>query len=105
MTVLLDIRHQGQRIAEAKAASFELGVLKHRAIDVFEGRYSLEPATAGRGSLRMQLRYTALIGLRLPRHLRSAAWRSARTLRPNSRLSRGEVARRSSLPRPKPRTA
>ncbi len=65
MTVRLDITHHRLRVAEAKATSFELGLLKRRAIDVFEGRYELQPAT-GRGPSRVKLRYTAVIGLRLP---------------------------------------
>ena len=66
MTVLLHITQQKMRIAEAKAVSFELGLLKRRAIDVFEGRYELLPASASRTSPRVRLRYTAVIGLRLP---------------------------------------
>jgi hypothetical protein len=66
MTVLLNIEHQLLRVAEAKAVSFDLGVFKRRAIDVFEGRYELAPLAARRSAPRTQLRYTALIGLRLP---------------------------------------
>jgi len=66
MTVLLNIEHQLLRVAEAKAVSFDLGIFKRRAIDVFEGRYELTPLAARRSAPRTQLRYTALIGLRLP---------------------------------------
>jgi hypothetical protein len=66
MTVLLNIEHQWLRVAEAKAVSFDLGIFKRRAIDVFEGRYELTPLAARRSAPRTQLRYTALIGLRLP---------------------------------------
>ncbi|MFO1303846.1 MAG: SRPBCC family protein [Burkholderiales bacterium] len=66
MTVLLNITQQKLRVAEAKAVSFELGLLKRAAIDVFEGRYELLPAPKGRASPRVQLRYTAVIGLKLP---------------------------------------
>jgi Polyketide cyclase / dehydrase and lipid transport len=66
MTVMLNIEHQLLRVAEAKAVSFDLGVFKRRAIDVFEGRYELAPLAARRSTPRTQLRYTALIGLRLP---------------------------------------
>ena len=66
MTVLLNIEHQPLRLAEAKAVRFDLGLFKRRAIDVFEGRYELTPLKARRGAARTQLRYTALIGLRLP---------------------------------------
>jgi hypothetical protein len=66
MKVLLNIEHQWLQVAEAKAVHFDLGILKRRAIDVFEGRYELKPLAAGRSAARTQLRYTALIGLRLP---------------------------------------
>jgi len=66
MTVLLNIEHQRLRVAEAKAVRFELGLLKGRAIDVFEGRYELMTGIGRRSAPRVQLRYTALIGLRLP---------------------------------------
>lgn len=66
MTVLLNIEHQPLRRAEAKAVHFDLGLFKRRAIDVFEGRYELTPMAARRGVPRLRLRYTALIGLRLP---------------------------------------
>ena len=66
MTVLLNIEHQKLRVAEAKAVRFELGLLKGRAIDVFEGRYELMAGIGRRSAPRVQLRYTALIGLRLP---------------------------------------
>ncbi|MEO8133824.1 MAG: SRPBCC family protein [Betaproteobacteria bacterium] len=66
MTVLLNVEHQRRRIAEAKAVSFDLGVFKRRAIDVFEGRYELTKVVGRRAAPRVQLRYTALIGLRLP---------------------------------------
>ena len=66
MKVLLNIEHQWLQVAEAKAVDFDLGIFKRRAIDVFEGRYELKPLAARRGVPRTQLRYTALIGLRLP---------------------------------------
>jgi len=66
MTVLLNIEHRHLRVAEAKAVSFDLGLFKRRAIDVFEGRYELTSVAARRGPSRVQLRYTAVIGLRLP---------------------------------------
>ena len=67
MTVLLNIEHRHLRVAEAKAVSFDLGLFKRRAIDVFEGRYELMPAAAARRRPpRVRLRYTAVIGLRLP---------------------------------------
>jgi hypothetical protein len=66
MTVRLNIEHELLRVAEAKAVSFELGLFKRRAIDVFEGRYELTPLSGRRSTPRTQLRYTAVIGLRLP---------------------------------------
>ncbi len=66
MTALLNIEHQLLRVAEAKAVHFDLGMFKRRAIDVFEGRYALTPLGGRRSAPRTQLRYTAVIGLRLP---------------------------------------
>jgi uncharacterized protein YndB with AHSA1/START domain len=66
MTVRLAIEQQLLRVSEAKATSFELGLLKQRAIDVFEGRYELTPVSRARNAPRTQLRYTAVIGLKLP---------------------------------------
>jgi hypothetical protein len=66
MTVRLNIEHRLLRVAEAKAVSFDLGLFKRRAIDVFEGRYELTPQIGRSSAPRTQLRYTAVIGLRLP---------------------------------------
>ena len=66
MRVRLNIEHQLLRMAEAKAVSFDLGMFKRRAIDVFEGRYELTRQGGRRHAPRTQLRYTAVIGLRLP---------------------------------------
>lgn len=66
MTVMLDIEHQRLRIASAKALSVELGVFGRRAIEQFEGRYELAALAAQRRLARTRLRYTAVIGLRLP---------------------------------------
>ena len=66
MTVRLHIEHQLLRVAEAKAVSFDLGLFKRRAIDVFEGRYELTPPGKDRSAPRTQLRYAAVIALRLP---------------------------------------
>ena len=66
MTVRLNIEHELLRVAEAKAVSFNLGLFKRRAIDVFEGRYELTAHGARRSAPRTTLRYTAVIGLRLP---------------------------------------
>jgi hypothetical protein len=61
LTVQLAIRHEGRRIAHARATKFELGVLKGRALDAFEGRYEIEPAAG-----RVRLHYRSLIVSRFP---------------------------------------
>lgn len=66
MTVVLGIENRRLRVSEAKAVAFDLGVFGARAIDVFEGRYELTTLAARGKSPRTQLRYTSLIGLRLP---------------------------------------
>lgn len=66
MKVMLDIEHEELRVAEAKATRFDLGLLKRRAIDVFEGRYELAPQASRAGRPRVRLLYSAVIGLRLP---------------------------------------
>jgi hypothetical protein len=66
MTVHLHIEHERLRVAQAKASSFELGMFRRSAIDVFEGRYELVPPGKSGNPLRTQLRYSAVIGLRLP---------------------------------------
>lgn len=103
MTVLLNISHQRLRVAEAKAVSFELGLLKRRAIDVFEGRYELNPVTKGRGPPRVLLRYTALIGLRLPPPPAIGSLAVRQNLAAQLEAVAQEVARRSGLRRPKSR--
>jgi len=103
MTVLLNIEHQHLRVAEAKAVRFDLGLLKGRAIDVFEGRYELMPAS-GRGSnARMQLRYTAVIGLRLPPPPSIGSMAVRQNLAAQLEAVAAEVARRSERPRARPR--
>jgi hypothetical protein len=47
-TVRLKTEHRLQRVAGARAVSFDLGPFKRRAIDVFEGRYELTPQTPAR---------------------------------------------------------
>ena len=95
MTVLLNIEHHRLRVAEAKAVRFELGLLKGRAIDVFEGRYELLAATGRRGAARMQLRYTALIGLRLPPPPSIGSMAVRQNLTAQLEAVAGEIARRS----------
>ena len=96
MTVRLNIEHQYLRISEAKAVSFDLGLLKRRAIDVFEGRYELVPTGARRGPRRVQLRYTAVIGLRLPPPPAIGSVAVRQNLAAQLEAVAAEVARRSS---------
>lgn len=63
LKVRLDIEHREQRIASARALSFDLGLLKDRALDVFEGRYELQPGAA-RGPV--ELRYSSVMVSRYP---------------------------------------
>ncbi len=95
MTVRLNIEHQTLRIAEAKATSFELGLFKRRAIDVFEGRYELMPLKSRRGASRVQLRYTAVIGLLLPPPPAIGSVAVRQNLATQLEAVAGEVARRS----------
>jgi hypothetical protein len=101
MTVLLNIEHQLLRVAEAKAVSFELGLLKGRAIDVFEGRYELMAATGRGKSARVQLRYTAVIGLRLPPPPSIGSMAVRQNLAAQLEAVAAEVARRSRRPQAK----
>ena len=101
MTVLLNIEHQRLRVAEAKAVRFELGLLKGRAIDVFEGRYELMAAIGRRSTARVQLRYTAVIGLRLPPPPSIGSMAVRQNLAAQLEAVAAEVARRSGRPRAK----
>lgn len=95
MKVLLNIEHQPLRVAEAKAVHFDLGLFKRRAIDVFEGRYELLPQTSGRHAPRVQLRYTAVIGLLLPPPPAIGSLAVRQNLAAQLEAVAGEVARRS----------
>jgi hypothetical protein len=66
MTVMLNIEHQRLHTASAQALSVELGIFGRHAVDVFEGRYELTALAAHHGMPRTRLRYSAVIGLRLP---------------------------------------
>jgi hypothetical protein len=66
MTVTLDIEHHRHRRASAKALSVDLGIFRRRAIDLFEGCYELTERGTQQGVPQTRLRYTALIGLRVP---------------------------------------
>jgi len=95
MTVMLNIEHRHLRVAEAKAVSFDLGVFKRRAIDVFEGRYELMPVAGRRRAPRVQLRYTAVIGLRLPPPPTIGSMAVRQNLTAQLEAVAGEIARRS----------
>jgi hypothetical protein len=95
MKVLLNIEHQSLRVAEAKAVRFDLGLLKGRAIDVFEGRYEITAGTGRRSAPRVQLRYTALIGLRLPPPPSIGSMAVRQNLAAQLEAVAAEVARRS----------
>jgi hypothetical protein len=66
MTVRLEIEQRALRFAAARAVSFDPGPLKPRLIGTFEGRYELASMSRRRASPRTQLRYSAVIVLRLP---------------------------------------
>jgi len=63
LKVRLEIEHRESRIAHARALSFDLGLLKGRALEAFEGRYELQPGPA-RGPVA--LRYTSTMVSRYP---------------------------------------
>jgi len=98
MTVLLHIGHQQLRVAEAKAVRFDLGMFRRRAIDVFEGRYELMPLTARRGPPRVQLRYSAVIGLLLPPPPAIGSVAVRQNLAAQLEAVAAEVARRKARP-------
>ena len=66
MTVDLQIEHQAPLRAVARATRFDVGLLKARALDVFEGTYALSPRPASGGRPRTHLTYTARMVLRVP---------------------------------------
>ena len=98
MTVRLNIEHELLCVAEAKAVSFDLGLFKRRAIDVFEGRYELTPVTGRRNAPRTQLRYTAVIGLRMPPPPAIGSVAVRQNLSSQLEAVAREIARRSGQP-------
>jgi Polyketide cyclase / dehydrase and lipid transport len=95
ITVRLNVEHDLLRMAQAKAVSVGLGRFKYRAIDVFEGRYELTPLDGRRCPPRTQLRYTAVIGLRLPPPPAIGSMAVRRNLSAQLEAVAQEVARRS----------
>jgi hypothetical protein len=61
LTVHLDVLHERHRSALARATRFDLGVIKGRALESFEGCYELQPLEAG-----VRVSYRAIIVSRLP---------------------------------------
>jgi hypothetical protein len=103
MTVLLNIEHETLRVAEAKAVRFDLGMFKRSAIDVFEGRYELEPLAARGTRPRTRLRYTSRIGLLLPPPPAIGSVAVRQNLTAQLQAVAQEVARRSGRLAPKAR--
>jgi hypothetical protein len=96
MTVSLAIEHEPLRVAEAKAVRFDLGFLRRSAIEVFEGRYEILPAVGRGKSARVPLRYTAVIGLKLPPPPSIGSIAVRQNLEAQLKAVAAEVARRSS---------
>ena len=95
MTVLLNIEHQALRLAEAKAVHVDLHRLGRRVIDVFEGRYELTALPSLPGVPRVSLRYSAVIGLRLPPPPAIGSLAVRQNLATQLKAVAREVARRS----------
>ena len=97
MTVMLDIEHQRLHTATARALSVDLGLLRDRAIETFEGRYELTPVDTPRGRPHTRLRYSASIGLRLPPPPAVGSLAVRQNLSAQLEAVGHEVARRSGL--------
>jgi hypothetical protein len=95
MTVVVAIDHESKRVADAKAVSFDLGFLKRSAIEVFEGRYEILPAKGRGKAARVPLRYTAVIGLKLPPPPSVGSIAVRHNLEAQLKAVAAEVARRS----------
>ncbi len=95
MTVVVAIAHEAMRVAEAKAVSFDLGFLKRSAIEIFEGRYEILPARGRGKSAIVPLRYTSVIGLKLPPPPSIGSIAVRQNLEKQLQAVAAEVARRS----------
>lgn len=93
MNVRLQVEHQIERLAVARAVEFDLGLLGKRGIDVFEGRYTITPPA--RGGRRVQLSYHAVIGLVLPPPPGVGSYAVRQNLAAQLEAVAREVARRS----------
>lgn len=61
LTVHLEVLHERHRSALARATRFDLGVMKGRALEAFEGCYELQPLEGG-----ARVSYRAVIVSKLP---------------------------------------
>jgi hypothetical protein len=95
MKVMLEIENRGRRVSHARATRFDLGVFRGSAIDVFEGRYEIQPPAARRARKGVRLSYTALIGLRLPPPPAIGSVAVRQNLAEQLHAVAGEIARRS----------
>jgi hypothetical protein len=96
MKVTLHIEHQAMRVAHARAVSFDLGLLKGSAIEIFEGRYEIDPPGSPQRAGRVQLHYSAVIGLHLPPPPGIGNFAVRQNLETQLRAVAAEVARRHS---------
>jgi hypothetical protein len=96
MKVMLHIEHQAMRVAHARATSFDLGLLKGSAIEIFEGRYEIDPPGSPRRAGRVQLHYSAVIGLHLPPPPGIGNFAVRQNLETQLRAVAAEVGRRQS---------
>lgn len=104
MTVRLQIEHRPLQSATATALSVQLGLLRGRAIESFEGRYELAPGGMHRGQPHTWLRYSASIGLRLPPPPAVGSLAVRQNLSAQLEAVGREVIRRSGLPVREPAT-
>jgi len=100
MKVQLEIQQQARKLSVARALSFDLGVLRRRAIDVFEGRYELRPPAGRRRGAGTRLHYSAVIGLRLPPPPAVGHLAVRQNLTDQLRAVAAEIGRRHSRRRP-----
>ncbi len=96
LKLTLHIEHQAMRVAHARATSFDLGLLKGSAIEIFEGRYEIDPPGSPRRAGRVQLHYSAVIGLHLPPPPGIGKFAVRQNLETQLRAVAAEVARRHS---------
>jgi len=104
MQVLLNIENRHLHSSVAKAVRFDLGsFFTRRAVEAFEGRYTLTRLQVDGGSPRTHLVYTALIGLRLPPPPTVGHMALRQNLVVQLEAVAREVARRAGRPDARPR--